>query len=388
MIARRIGLAALLVLALVASGAAQQGTDSVQNASLLASAANGGACSYVAPAPSCIKLDIQGQSGVAFVWAGTATATAVPEISGDGGATWTATSFWNPATGAKAANAQAAGLYNVMYTSGAQIVQVRLSAYVSGAVGATLRGTFGNLLTGGTAGGGAGASAGANFDVQIGDGAAGFQADTGNFVLNPANHNLGITGCYTISADTFLCRDAANTWNMKNAANANTFWVTGTTTGPRRIGLAHSGTRGAFSAGTDPIDVTTTKFVPAADKGVDLGDATHRYKVSYTVQPVVPLFDAGNSGVALTIDWTNSSRQTVAMTGDAAFTINNWTDGGTYYLFLTEDGVGTRAPSWPADVRWPGGSAPALSGAGKLDVISFVRKGAISIGAYVQNVTP
>jgi hypothetical protein len=265
-------------------------------------------------------------------------------------------------------------------------VRVRASALAVPPVSVRLLVTSASRGGGGGGTTGSAAAAGAANSVQVGDGAGGFTADVG-FTYNAATDSIAlpIAGCYTISTDTFLCRTAANTWAAVNGVAAQTFHVYGTTTGPRRLTLAHSGTRASVSSGTDPIDVTAVSFVPAVDKGVDLGDATHRYKNTYTTQPVVPLNAAGNSGAAIAIDWSTGARQSVTMTGDATFTLTNPIAGGTYYLFLTEDATGSRVPAWPGTVKWSGGTAPTLSGANKVDIISLVYDGAAYYGAYVLN---
>lgn len=55
------------------------------------------------------------------------------------------------------------------------------------------------------------------------------------------------------------------------------------------------------------------------------------------------IFDAGNSGTALTIDWRNGPQQKVTLTGDATITSSNPETGGIYQLILVQDGTGGRA---------------------------------------------
>lgn len=54
------------------------------------------------------------------------------------------------------------------------------------------------------------------------------------------------------------------------------------------------------------------------------------------------LYDAGNSGTSLAIDWENGPVQKVTLTGNATLTFTNATAGGTYTLLLVQDGTGGR----------------------------------------------
>jgi hypothetical protein len=42
-------------------------------------------------------------------------------------------------------------------------------------------------------------------------------------------------------------------------------------------------------------------------------------------------------------------------------------------MILTQDGSGSRAVTWPASVKWAGGTTPTLStGANDVDIFSFI----------------
>lgn len=77
---------------------------------------------------------------------------------------------------------------------------------------------------------------------------------------------------------------------------------------------------------------------------------------------VVVINAAGNSGTALTINYTNGTVQTVTMTGNCTFALTGATSGiaCSLELVLTQDGTGSRTATWPAAVKWSGG-APVLS---------------------------
>lgn len=52
-------------------------------------------------------------------------------------------------------------------------------------------------------------------------------------------------------------------------------------------------------------------------------------------------------------------------------------------LYLKQDATGGRTVTWPAAMKWPGDVAPALSGAGKLDVIGVTWDGTTIRGSIV-----
>jgi hypothetical protein len=87
----------------------------------------------------------------------------------------------------------------------------------------------------------------------------------------------------------------------------------------------------------------------------------------------IPLFDAGNSGTSLTIDWNDGNEQRITLTGDVTLTLNNPGDGGRYVLIFNQDGTGGRTVTWPAAVKWPAGSTPTItSGADKFDLVTLI----------------
>jgi hypothetical protein len=82
--------------------------------------------------------------------------------------------------------------------------------------------------------------------------------------------------------------------------------------------------------------------------------------------------DDGNSGTADTIVWTTGNFHKSTMTGACTYTFTNPTYTGRYQLMLVQDGTGSREATWPATVKWPGGTAPTLStAASAIDIISL-----------------
>ncbi len=100
-------------------------------------------------------------------------------------------------------------------------------------------------------------------------------------------------------------------------------------------------------------------------------DATDALKISG--QYGARTHDAGNSATAITLNWNNSNTQLVTLTGNATFTLSNPKDGYRYLLVLKQDATGTRTVTWPAAVKWSGGTAPTItSAAGKVSVVTLI----------------
>lgn len=85
-------------------------------------------------------------------------------------------------------------------------------------------------------------------------------------------------------------------------------------------------------------------------------------------------YDAGNSGTALTIDWTNGKQQIVTLTGNVTFTLSSPTTGVAYRLILVQDGTGGRTVTWPSSVKWENDTPPSIvTTANKVIFVSLVR---------------
>lgn len=83
-------------------------------------------------------------------------------------------------------------------------------------------------------------------------------------------------------------------------------------------------------------------------------------------------FNNGNSGSAETIDWTVAQKQRVTV-DNASLTYTFTAPVGPCNLILKQiqDSTGSRQPTWPSTVLWPGGSPPTFSGASAEDIIAF-----------------
>jgi hypothetical protein len=79
--------------------------------------------------------------------------------------------------------------------------------------------------------------------------------------------------------------------------------------------------------------------------------------------------DDGNSGTADTIDWATGNVHHSTLTGNVTYTFSNPKDSAGLVLFLNT-GAGSFTVTWPAAVKWFGGSAPTITTtADKVDVV-------------------
>jgi len=89
-------------------------------------------------------------------------------------------------------------------------------------------------------------------------------------------------------------------------------------------------------------------------------------------------FNNGNSGVADTIDWNAGQKQKSTLTGAPPCVLTFTAPAGpcNVILKLIQGGSGSQTVTWPATVKWPGGTAPTLStAAGAIDLISLYYDG-------------
>jgi len=89
-----------------------------------------------------------------------------------------------------------------------------------------------------------------------------------------------------------------------------------------------------------------------------------------------------NTSTAYTIDNTNGTLQILTLTGNCTFTFPTATAGKSFTLFLKQDATGSRTVTWPASVKWPGGTAPTITAtASKADKYVFTADGTYWLGS-------
>ena len=90
----------------------------------------------------------------------------------------------------------------------------------------------------------------------------------------------------------------------------------------------------------------------------------------------IEAYESVTSASGVTLNFHNGNLFAVTMGHNITFTFSNPpsnNDGFGFTLKLTQDGTGNRTATWPASVKWAGGSAPTLTGtAASVDVFTFV----------------
>ena len=82
----------------------------------------------------------------------------------------------------------------------------------------------------------------------------------------------------------------------------------------------------------------------------------------------------GNRSGATTINLSSGNVVSATLTGNVTFTFSGATASTacSFGLYLTQDGTGNRTVTWPASVKWAGGTAATLStAANSVDILVF-----------------
>ena len=119
--------------------------------------------------------------------------------------------------------------------------------------------------------------------------------------------------------------------------------------------------------------VGTSDTQTLTSKTIEAGTFTN----GYTEETVT-----ANTGTAYTVDLANGSVQILTLTGNCTYTFPTVASGKSFTLLQFQDGTGSRTVTWPATVKWPGGTAPTLtSTASKMDKFVFTANGSYWYGS-------
>lgn len=92
-------------------------------------------------------------------------------------------------------------------------------------------------------------------------------------------------------------------------------------------------------------------------------------------------YDLGERTGAATVFWDRGAFQRVTAASNLIIDFHNTVAGRRLVLALAQDATGGRTVTWPWYVRWPGGTAPALStDPGSVDLIEFISDGVAVYG--------
>ncbi len=153
-------------------------------------------------------------------------------------------------------------------------------------------------------------------------------------------------------------------------------------TGANSITLNATGLSAAPSAASAFSVYMSSNTTPDLEV-VGGGESTLNTSLKITGQGYTELYDTANT--TLTVDWNNSNIQELTgLTGSHTFTASNPKAGATYILTLAQTGAVTA--TWTG-VKWPGGTAPTLSGNTKTDVVTLICYDATGAGLYYGSAT-
>ena len=82
----------------------------------------------------------------------------------------------------------------------------------------------------------------------------------------------------------------------------------------------------------------------------------------------------GSGSGTRAINLANGNVVSATLTGNTTFTFSGATASTacSFGLYLTQDATGSRTVTWPASVKWAGGTPPTLStGANDIDILVF-----------------
>lgn len=249
---------------------------------------------------------------------------------------------------------------------------------ITGSTGVTaggrinINGGTGGSTTGGgiflTAGASSSASQGGNFN-----GIGGANSSTGNgggaIVTGGAAAGAGNGGGVTLTGGTTATGTAGGAVLQGGRG-------TGSGAGGNvsvAAGQSSSGTGGQITLGTG--SASTTVWLTLDVSG---GFKYQNYHVEPSQASVT-----GNG--ATTVDLSTASGFKMTLTANATVTLSNPQLGSAYAIEIVQ-GSGPFTVSWPAAVKWPGGTAPVISAAnGAIDQIHLYYDGTIYLGTFVQN---
>lgn len=170
--------------------------------------------------------------------------------------------------------------------------------------------------------------------------------------------------------------------NANTGGNTNLFFSEG---GVAKWYLRNITGNGGFSfydvnAGSESIRLTAT--------GLGIGTSSPAAKLDVAGDYKEGVVTA-NTGTAYTISLASGTVQILTLTGNCTFTFPTATAGKSFTLLLRQDGTGGRTVTWPAAVKWPGGTAPTItSTASRQDKYIFTADGTNFYGSNAgQNYT-
>jgi hypothetical protein len=96
-------------------------------------------------------------------------------------------------------------------------------------------------------------------------------------------------------------------------------------------------------------------------------------------------FNALTDAATVAVDFSISNNHKVTFAGSRTFTFSNPQEGEIYCIKITQDATGSRLATWPATVKWAGGSAPTLTTtAAKTDIVYLMFDGTSYVDVAIK----
>jgi len=150
----------------------------------------------------------------------------------------------------------------------------------------------------------------------------------------------------------------------------------------------------AFGIGTDApnpiygvdivgdVNITSAYRIGGTEVFTVNKDLTNVRTANFTIEYV----NGSQAGPNYTVNWNNGQKQRITLTGNVTLAFTAPAGVGNFLLRIIQDGTGSRTITWPASVRWPGGTLPTLStGANSVDIVTFYYNGTNYYGVASLN---
>lgn len=135
----------------------------------------------------------------------------------------------------------------------------------------------------------------------------------------------------------------------------------------------------ALNAASNIFTITRSGYVPNHMKIFPALEVSSYHYTTYT--------NNGNSGAAKTIDWSASPVQRITLDASCTLTFTAPNGISDVLLHITQNGTGGYSVTWPASVKWSGGTAPTITTtAGAVSVVRLFYDGATYWGDYTLDV--
>ena len=201
-----------------------------------------------------------------------------------------------------------------------------------------------------------------------------------NFVLDTSG-NLGVG---TSAPKLRVQFSAASAQNSPTLGTAQGIAYLTNNDGNYGLCIGNSASDGSAWFQSQRTDGTATAYAISLNPGggnIGLGVAAPAAKLDLGGD-YKELVNTANTSTAYTIALTAGTVQILTLTGNCTFTFPTAVAGKSFTLLLKQDATGSRTVTWPAAVKWPGGTAPTITAtASKADKYVFVADGTNWIGS-------